>query len=57
MEGCGVTKKTPQQRCIEALKQQGYIVDVVERIEYERELILKTHAQMLERGMIEVKKC
>ena len=29
----------------------------IERIEHERELILKTHAQMLERGMIEVKKC
>lgn len=34
-----MTKKTPQQRCIEALKQQGYIVDVVERINRVRGMV------------------
>ena len=34
-----MTKKTPQQRCIEELKQQGYIVDVVERINRVRGMV------------------
>lgn len=34
-----MTKKTPQQRCIEALKEQGYIVDVVERINRVRGMV------------------
>ena len=43
--------------CHEKHDQRMVHLTKIERIEYERELILKTHAQMFELGMIEVKKC
>lgn len=43
--------------CHEKHDQRMVHLTKIERIEYERELILKTHAMMFERGMIEVKKC